>query len=233
MLLLPGPHLRGRGGSRMGTLDDDGALLTREGVTRALADFARLPADPTAPAGAAARVRAAVCVLLVPGADDPADLAFVLTRRSTRLRGHPGQWALPGGRQDTGESARQAALRELDEELGVRADDDDVLGELDDYVTRSGYCITPAVVWAADRAFAPTPNADEVASVHVVPVRSLDVAPRFVVIPESERPVIQVPLLGGVVHAPTGAVLHQFSEVVLHGRATRVVDLEQPVFAWR
>ena len=44
---------------------------------------------------------------------------------------------------------------------------------------------------------------------------------------------IQVPLFGRFVHAPTGAVLYQFREVVLHGRSTRVAHLEQPVFAWR
>ncbi len=45
--------------------------------------------------------------------------------------------------------------------------------------------------------------------------------------------VIQLPLLDTLIHAPTAAVLHQFREVVLHGRETRVADLEQPVFAWR
>ena len=42
----------------------------------------------------------------------------------------------------------------------------------------------------------------------------------------------RLPLFGRFVHAPTGAVLHQFREVVLHGRETRVAHLEQPVFAW-
>ena len=44
---------------------------------------------------------------------------------------------------------------------------------------------------------------------------------------------IQLPLLGTLVHAPTAAMLHQFGEVVLHGRPTRVAHFEQPVFAWR
>jgi hypothetical protein len=45
--------------------------------------------------------------------------------------------------------------------------------------------------------------------------------------------VIQIPLLGTLVHAPTAAVIYQLREVVVHGRSTRVHDLEQPVFAWR
>jgi hypothetical protein len=82
-----------------------------------------------------------------------------------------------------------------------------------------------------DGAF--TPQEAEVARVHVVPLADLDVAPELVTIPESDRPVIRLPLLGGWVHAPTAAVVHQFSEVVLHGRGTRVDHYEQPVFAWR
>jgi hypothetical protein len=109
-----------------------------------------------------------------------------------------------------------------------------VLGLLDDYETRSGFVITPVVVWAGD---APRlePNPAEVARAYVVPLAELDQpgTPRFITIPESDRPVVQMPLLGGVVHAPTAAVLYQLREVVLHGRPTRVDHLEQPVFAWR
>jgi hypothetical protein len=53
-----------------------------------------------------------------------------------------------------------------------------------------------------------------------------------VAIPESERPVIQLPILSTLVHAPTAAVVYQLREVVIHGRATRVDHFEQPVWAW-
>jgi hypothetical protein len=107
-----------------------------------------------------------------------------------------------------------------------------VLGVLDDYPTRSGYVITPVVVWlTAGRQL--TANPDEVAELYQIPLASLDVTPRFIAIPESDRPVIQLPLVGHFVHAPTAAVLYQFREVALHGRETRVAHLEQPVFAWR
>jgi hypothetical protein len=78
-----------------------------------------------------------------------------------------------------------------------------------------------------------TPNPAEVAELHRIPLTDLDVTPRFLAIPESDRPVIQLPLIGHFVHAPTAAVLYQFSELARHGRETRVAHLEQPVFAWR
>jgi hypothetical protein len=62
---------------------------------------------------------------------------------------------------------------------------------------------------------------------------AIDVEPRFHAIPESDAPVIQLPLFDRFVHAPTGAVLYQFRELALHGRTTRVAHYEQPVFAWR
>ena len=109
-----------------------------------------------------------------------------------------------------------------------------VLGVLDDYPTRSGFVITPVVVWG-EGAAEPTLNADEVARVYRVPLDDLDrpEVPILVTIPESERPVIQMPLLGTLIHAPTAAVLYQLREVVMHGRPTRVDHFEQPVWAWK
>ena len=128
----------------------------------------------------------------------------------------------------------RAALRELAEELGATLGDDDVLGILDDYGTRSGFIITPVVLWGA-RIAALAPDPAEVAAVYRVPLADLDRpdAPRLVVIPESDRPVVQLPILGTLVHAPTAAVLYQLREVVLHGRPTRVDHLGEPVWAWR
>jgi ADP-ribose pyrophosphatase YjhB (NUDIX family) len=160
--------------------------------------------------------------------------AFLLCRRATRMNRHAGQWALPGGRVDEGETPLDAALRELDEELGLRLGPESVVGWLDDYPTRSGYVITPVVVWAgADPPLRPAP--DEVLAVYRIGLHALrDSAPRFIDIPESDRPVLQVPLGNDLIHAPTGAVLYQLRQVGLLGRAGERVDhLEQPVFAWR
>jgi len=181
------------------------------------------------------RRHAAVALVLT---DDEADARprFFITRRAGGLRHHGGQWALPGGRLEAGETPEAAALRELGEELGVHRDAESVLGLLDDYPTRSGFVITPVVVWGGPvRELAPDPG--EVAAVHRVPVAVLEQpeVPLLRRIPESERPVISIPMpmLGTQIHAPTAAVLFQLREVALHGRATRVQHYEQPVFAWR
>jgi 8-oxo-dGTP pyrophosphatase MutT (NUDIX family) len=178
------------------------------------------------------RRHAAVALTLIPG--DLGEPAFVLTRRASRLRDHAGQWALPGGRLDPGEGPIEAALRELQEEVGLRLEPPDVLGLLDDYVTRSGFVITPVVVWGgAGGDLDPDPS--EVAEVHRVPLAQLDTpeVPNLRRIPESDHPVISVPLLGTHIHAPTAALIFQLREVAIWGRATRVAHFEQPVFAWK
>jgi len=192
----------------------------------------RLAAFPRTAIDVGGHRPAAVAVTLCTDADGVA--SFLLTRRTSRLRNHAGQWALPGGRVDDGETVEDAARRELAEELGVLVAPSDVLGRLDDYQTRSGFVISPVVVWGGENPVL-APNPDEVARAYMVPLAELDRpdAPRFVTIPESTRPVVQMPLLGHLIHAPTAAVLYQLREVVLHGRPTRVADLEQPVFAWR
>jgi 8-oxo-dGTP pyrophosphatase MutT (NUDIX family) len=187
--------------------------------------------SPAPPAPHALK-RAAVCVLVTDGGGG--DAAFILTRRAERLSAHSGQYALPGGRVDGGESALDAARREAREEIGLELEPQSFLGALDDYPTRSGYLITPLVAWVAAGARL-APNPAEVAKVYRVPLADLGRpgAPQFVSIPESDRPVIRYPLLGTLIHAPTAAVLYQFMEVAVLGRATRVAHLEAPVWAWR
>lgn len=176
--------------------------------------------------------RAAVCLVLID--DGEGGAALVLTRRTKHLSAHSGQYALPGGRVDTGESAVEAALREAREEINLELAQDTILGRLDDYPTRSGYVITPIVAWAPQGA-AMAANPAEVAAIYRIRLSELGQpgSPQFVSIPESDHPVIRYPLLGTLIHAPTAAVLYQFMEVAVYGRATRVAHLEQPVWAWR
>jgi 8-oxo-dGTP pyrophosphatase MutT (NUDIX family) len=201
---------------------------TRRKISQRCAAFARL-----GPRGLSGLKRAAVAVALVDAGDGSGETALLLTRRASGLRAHSSQWALPGGRCDAGETPVMGALRELHEELGLELGPDDVLGQLDDYPTRSGYLITPVVAWAAASAKL-KPNPAEVRSVHRIALSDVERpdAFDFVTIPQSARRVIRFRHAGQYIHAPTAALIYQFREV-LAGRDTRVAELEQPVFAWK
>src|SRR6478672_8238911 len=181
---------------------DDGI---RRNIAARCAGFARLPESEPAPA----LKRAAVAITLVEAGGS--GTALLLTLRAAGLRSHRGQWALPGGRCDEGETPVEAALRELHEELGLELAAGDVLGLLDDYPTRSGYLITPVVVWAAMRGPI-VHNPAEVASVHPIELSAIEAedALSFATIPKSARRVIRFRHASQHIHAPTAALIYQF-----------------------
>ena len=175
---------------------------------------------------------AAVAIVII---SDNSHASVLLTRRASSLRAHSGQWALPGGRMDLGEVAEEAALRELREEVNLKLTPSSVLGLLDDYVTRSGYRITPVVVWADSDMHGVTPNPDEVASIHTVTFSDLakDGVAHVHSNDDEGTEVLSLDLTLDHIFAPTAAVLYQFREVVLMGRNTRVSHYDQPRFAWK
>jgi 8-oxo-dGTP pyrophosphatase MutT (NUDIX family) len=209
------------------TIRFDGDLRAR--IAANLSGFERRPiGDPKMRA-------AAVAIVVVHDAVRDA-AAVLLTRRPDNLRRHGGQFALPGGRLDPGETPVDAALRELDEELGLALRPDEVIGQLDDFGTRSGFRITPVVAWA-EGAEELKPDPVEVFKVFHVPLTDLESPeiPYLEQTTDGEHPVMSATLksLGHRVYAPTAAMLYQFREVALRGLATRVAHFDQPRFAWR
>lgn len=216
----------------------------RQKISAALSDFAVISAN-SKPGNA--QLKKAAVVVAVTDAGFGASLdslpqhstwstsgALILTRRSSRLRNHAGQWALPGGRLDAGETPEQAALRELREEVHLHCEPDAVLGRLDDVITRSGYSMTPIVVWAG-AAQEIKPNPDEVASIHRIPISELlrADAPILTETDHSDYPELRMPVGQSWIAAPTACVLYQFRELCLLGNPTRVDRFEQPKFTWR
>ncbi len=201
----------------------------RKRIAGHLQAFGRLPIETPG-------LRNAAVAVVVTGAASPGNAAVLLTLRPDKLRRHGGQYALPGGRMDEGETPIETALRELSEELRIVLPAADVLGLLDDYVTRSGFRITPVVVWGGEIG-AIDPDPEEVAEVHRIPLSEL-MSPSIPTLEPSVDPGREVlsahlPVLGHEVYAPTAALLYQFREVALAGRHTRVAHFDQPEFAWR
>ncbi|MGV9543515.1 NUDIX hydrolase [Nocardia beijingensis] len=193
--------------------------------------------------------RAAVVLCVVEEPDGP--LSVIVIKRAYRGR-NAGQWGLPGGRLEEGETAGQAALRELREELGLDAAPDDLLGALDDFPAASGFTITPLVLALTD-ATRLRPNPDEVYSAHLVDLARVaaEDTPRWVraedavrqaelrddTAPAGEAGLLQMRLGPKMtIHALTGALLWQFREVVLLGTdpaAARVAHFAQPQWTHR
>lgn len=217
-------------------LDDD----LRARVARHLAAFAPL----RVPHGAQRAAAVAVAITDEGFGADIAGLArppgwsreaaLIVTRRAATLSSHAGQWALPGGRIDAGETAEAAALRELFEEVGLQLPASAVLGTLDDFATRSGFVITPVVVWAG-AVETLVPNPGEVAGIHRIPVEEFmrADAPWLEPSEEAGRQILRMPVGQSWIAAPTAAVLYQFREVCIAGRGTRVAHFDQPLFARR
>jgi 8-oxo-dGTP pyrophosphatase MutT (NUDIX family) len=170
-----------------------------------------------------------VAVVVLQDTDEKACIPLLV--RAAGLARHAGQVALPGGKLNSGEQADVAALRELREELGLVVADDGILGSLDDFDTRSGFTITPVVVWSDSKVSDLEPSIDEVAEMFLLNVADLRSAVAGARPGTSRAFCLELPW--GRVYAPTAAILYQFSEVALDGRPSRVSDFYQPPFARR
>jgi 8-oxo-dGTP pyrophosphatase MutT (NUDIX family) len=193
----------------------------RARVAAHLGGFAAVRADGTG------LRRAAVAVCVVAHRGEP---CVVVIKRAATGR-HAGQWALPGGRIDGTETVAQAAVRELAEEVALTVRPEDVLGALDDFVSVSGFVISPVVI-IPGTAGRLRRNPAEVHSIHPVPLRRLldPAVPRWRAQPTGD-PLLQLPLRRDmVIHAPTGAILWQFREVALSGRPRSQRPLREPAF---
>ena len=202
-------------------------------------------------ASASDELTPAAVVVGVSVIDHSSSACILLTQRSSKLRRHAGQFALPGGKVDKDESLVEAALRELQEELGLQQSENSVLGLLDDMPTHSGFNITPVVVWIDDLNSLKA-NPDEVAEIYQVPLAELasidlnlshereesDIIPgqeaeNNTGTSEHDVMSLYLPSVGTTVYSPTAAIMYQFREVALRGKTTRVAHFGQPRFAWR
>ncbi|HEY1455509.1 MAG TPA: CoA pyrophosphatase [Candidatus Dormibacteraeota bacterium] len=150
-------------------------------------------------------------------------------QRTLTMSRHAGQMALPGGKVHEGETVEECAIRELQEELGLAVDASDILGKLDDFDTRSGFTITPVMIWSGAEAVTLQPEAAEVGRLFLVSTPEL----REAVALAKPGEAFSLVFPAVEVFAPTAAILCQFSEVALDGRQTRVADFHQPPWTHR
>lgn len=178
--------------------------------------------------------QAAVAIIVAPISQGNfgSSASILMTKRVAKMNRHAGQWALPGGRIDAGETPLEAAIRETDEEIGLDINAGALMGQLDDCITRSGYMVRPFVFWAEDIG-AMNPNPDEVAYIHHLPFSDFDRPDLIQLLPAGEdgKAVLRLLLGEHKIHAPTAAFLLQFHEVGVRGRHTRVDHYGQPDWA--
>jgi 8-oxo-dGTP pyrophosphatase MutT (NUDIX family) len=108
--------------------------------------------------------------VLLPLVARAGDLHVLLTQRTAHLHDHAGQISFPGGRVDEGDrDAVHTALREAEEEIGLPAAAVEVLGTLPEYVTATGYAVTP-VIGLIEQPFTVALDSFEVAEAFEVPL---------------------------------------------------------------
>ena len=166
--------------------------------------------------------------VLVPVVDRPDGPALLFIKRSDRVGQHPGQMGFPGGgREPSDEDLYATAVREVGEEIGMRPDEIDLVGRLDDIRTITHYAVSPFVARVPDREY--EPDGFEVDEVVVLPLSGLTDLENY----ESERrehPKHGDILLhffhvdGYTVWGATGRILVQFLALTTDWRPPEGVD---------
>ena len=143
-----------------------------------------------------------------------AHLSILLTERTTHLLDHAGQVSFPGGRAEAGEiSAAETALRETEEEIGLPSTHIELIGELPNYYTGTGYRISP-VVGLVDAPFTLAPDPFEVAEAFEVPLEFLmnpaNHQIRRLWLPHGEREFYAMPFQNHFIWGATAGILRNF-----------------------
>jgi 8-oxo-dGTP pyrophosphatase MutT (NUDIX family) len=165
--------------------------------------------------GAARAAGAAVLIALQPS---PAGLQILLTRRTEHLYHHPGQISLPGGRAEAHDAGpADTALREAEEEIGLPAATLEVLGQLPEFDTSTGFRVTP-VVALAPAAFEVRLDSFEVAELFSLPLsvilRPANFQRHRVERGELVRHFLAVPYGGRFIWGATAGILASFAQIV-------------------
>jgi 8-oxo-dGTP pyrophosphatase MutT (NUDIX family) len=159
---------------------------------------------------------AAVLILLVP--QDDGSLSILFTERTTTLHAHAGQISFPGGGvEDDDRDNRATALREASEEIGLDISNARVIGELEDYVTRTGFRVKP-VVAVLEKSQIWTPNPGEVAKIFEVPLdfilKSGNLVEESLTFEGGERRFYAVTYDGNHIWGATAGMLKDFSDAI-------------------
>ena len=171
----------------------------------------------------AAREGFTPAAVLIPLVLNDTSIDLLLTRRTEDVETHKGQIAFPGGMVDDGDTSRRhTALRETEEELGIRPAHIEVLGILDELLTPTGFVITP-VVGIVETLPVMKPNPREVAEVFTVPLAffadSQNARREWRSTPLGEREVWFYEYEGKVIWGATAAMIRNLCNVLQRGEA--------------